>query len=249
MNVNRKNMIYVDDVPSSRFKGIFFRKLPLWTTATENIDSVKVQGRADDLSISTGHYNDISITLTAVALTGDFEELDNLTRWISEGKTIRLSNQNDRYAYIKSIQKIEKKRIGSGAAEISISLKCSPFKYEAVGGFTSFTSSPGYFESRGNIYSEPLIQLNGIGGNCTIKLNDKQFEISGFTGNCTIDVEKKTVYKENSDGTKTSILEFTSGDLWELVVLPPALFDAVKTNKIEFSGVSQVRILKNVRWY
>ena len=241
-----KNIVYVDDQPSTRFQNLFFKKLPLFPIAQEQIDSTVVQGRPESLTRKTGYFNDISITLEAVIVDifteiNEVSLINDIISWIASGKRLRLSSEPGKCAIIKQVSKYEQKRIGSKAAEVKITVKCYPFKREQANGYVSYKTSPQNFESRGNFDSEPKIEIRGIAGSCSVTLNGVTIGISGFSGTAVIDAENRIVYSE-ANGEKTSILERSTGEIWKLCVY----HDTV--NRISFSGCTEVRIWKNVRF-
>lgn len=243
----KKNIVYIDDVPSTRFKNLFFKDLPLMPVAIESVDSVRIQGRAENLTKRTGYYNDISITLNGV-IVDIFTEIDDksvltdIIGWIANGEKLRLSTQPREYAVIEAVTKYEQKRIGSSAAEISITVRCKPFKraYPDTA-FIVIKSSPATISGFGNYFSEPLLEIRGVSSPCTVTLNGVQIKINGVSGTVYIDVENRAIYQV-SGSDKNSILDKTSGDIWKFLLYPD------RDNSLTFSGCTEIRLTRKARY-
>ena len=160
------NYVTVDGV-SSRTLGLFCKQLPMWPVAVESKNSITVGGRLDNLYQSANHYNDIQIDIEAVLIGFD---VDPIIRYLTAGKKIVLSNIPDRYGIIRQLVAIDQNRVGNGALELRITLKCSPFKYRLANNAIEwpYTADPIYFQTKGTIYSEPLIVAVGASSGFTI---------------------------------------------------------------------------------
>lgn len=230
------NYFTIDGKSSSEY-GLFVKKLPLIPVALENIDYYNVSGRNETLSKKTNKYPDIKITLEAVLLNF---EADDIKRWISSGKKLVLSNQNDRFLIIKKIAEFKPDRIGNGAMALTITLECSPFKYPVENDFEIVSE---YFKTQGNVYSQPVLMIEGITNNCVIELNSVKLTLTGLSGTVYVDADRKVIYKIEN-GEKAVVQNNTVGSFWDFVLIP----SETDYNHLKFSGAASVRVQKNERW-
>ena len=225
---------------SSRTLGLFCKQLPMWPVAVESKNSITVGGRLDNLYQSANHYNDIQIDIEAVLIGFD---VDPIIRYLTAGKKIVLSNIPDRYGIIRQLVAIDQKRVGNGAMELKITLKCSPFKYRIANDPQEFTESPSYFQTIGTIYSEPLIVAVGASSGFTMSLNGTVISTSDLTGDLYFDVPNRVVYKL-VDNVKTVVQNNVTGNIWDLLLVPSAL----DYNALIFSNATKIQITPNERW-
>ena len=233
------NYITIDGV-SSREYGLFCKQLPVYPIAMQGYNVTTVGGRLENLFQASGHYNDIQIDIEAVLIGFD---IDNIVKWISTGKELSFSNQIDKFVLIKQLVAIDQKRAGNGALELKITVKCSPFKYSAAKETIVISSSPEYFKTIGNIYSEPIINAIGCSEGFTMALNGVTITTTGLTGDIVFDVPNRAVF-QFVDGVKTVVQEHTSGNIWDLLLVP----SETEYNSLVFSGAQAVQIIENERW-
>lgn len=233
------NYITIDGV-SSRNYGLFCKQLPVYPIAMQGFNTVTVGGRLENLYQAARHYNDIQLDIEAVLIGFD---VDAVVTWLSTGKELTLSNQPDKYVLIKQLVAIDQKRAGNGALELKITLKCSPFKYRTAKETIVISSSPEYFKTIGNIYSEPIINAIGCTEGFTMALNGVTIITTGLTGDIVFDVPNRAVF-QFVDGVKTVVQEHTSGNIWDLLLVP----SETEYNSIVFSGASSIQIIENERW-
>lgn len=236
------NTITIDGV-SSRSFGLFCKQLPMFPVALQSMNAITVDGRLDNLYQSLNHYNDISVDIEAVLIGLNMDEIN---RWLHNGKRLVLSNQPDRYAIIRQIVGITQKRTGNGALELTLSLKCSPFKYNLDNDPIEYFSSPAYFTTNGSIYSEPLIIAKGITTGFAMALNDVALTATGLTGNIYIDVPNRVIY-QIINNQKTVVQGNTSGKFWNMVLVPKES-ELGPYNSLTFTNCDSIQIYKNERW-
>ena len=233
------NFITIDGV-SSRTLGLFCKQLPMFPVAVQGYNTFTVGGRLDTLYQAANHYNDFQIDIEAVLIGFN---VDPVIRWIQSGKKLVLSNQPDRYAEIKQLVAVDQKRVGNGALDLKITLKCGPFKYRLENSATQYASSPATFKTIGTFFSEPLIVAQGCSDGFTMSVNRTAISTSGLTGDIYFDIPNRVVYQiENS--VKTVVLDHTSGRLWDIVLVPSELED----NAILFTGATKIVVTANERW-
>ena len=231
------NTIKVNDY-SSRNLGLFCKQLPMWPIAIESKDALTVGGRLSNLYTSAHHFNDITVEIEAVLLGLN---VDLVASYFSDGKRLSFSHIPDRYGIIRQLVAIDQTRVGNGAIELRITLKCDPFKYSTANQTLEFTNASNDFDVSGNFYAEPVLFAQGCIDGFTVDVNGNELVTSGLTGNIYIDVTRRMVY-QLSHGVKTIVNDHTTGDIWNLCLVPDDL------NYLDFSGATKVEITKNERW-
>ena len=233
------NYIEIDGV-SSRSLGLFCKQLPMLPITMQSYNNVTVGGRPDNLYQATGHYNDIIVDIEAVLVGLD---TDSVIEWAANGEQLVLSNQPTRYVDIKQLMSVEQKRTGNGALELKLSFRCGPFKHGLGRERIIVTTSPEYFHTIGNIYSEPFIIAHECSSGFAMSLNGVPLSTTGLTGDIYIDVPNRIVY-QLVDGVKTSVQEHTVGNIWDLILIP----SETEYNSLIFSGATSIEIKENERW-
>ena len=233
------NYFTIDGV-SSRTYGLFCKQLPVYPIAMQNYNTITVGGRLENLYQAVRHYNDIQLDIEAVLIGFD---IDAIVKWLSTGSKLSFSNQPDKFVMIRQLVAIDQQRVGNGALELKITLKCSPFKYRAANEKLIIYSSPEYFKTIGNIYSEPLITAIGCTYGFTMALNGVTITTTGLTGDIVFDVPNRAVF-QFINGVKTVVQEYTSGNIWDLLLVP----SETEYNSLVFSGAQSIEITENERW-
>lgn len=231
------NYITVDGY-TSHAVGLFCKQLPMWPIATESKDALTVGGRLSNLYQSAHHFNDIQVDIEAVLLGLN---VDLVAQYFAEGKRMTFSHIPDRYGIIRQLVAIDQKRVGNGAIELRITLKCDPFKYSNVNPELEFENASNDFNVSGNYYAEPVIFATGCSDGFAIDLNGNEFSTSGLTGNLYIDVQRRMAYQV-IDGVRTIVDEHTTGNIWDLILIPDDL------NYLDFTNATKVKLTKNERW-
>ena len=236
------NYITVDGV-SSRTLGLFCKQLPMWPVAVESKNAITVGGRPENLYQAANHYNDIQFDIEAVLIGFD---VDPIIRYFAEGKKIVFSNIPDRYAVIRQLVAIDQNRVGNGALELRITLKCAPFKYRIANVPLEFaySANPHYFKTKGTVYSEPLILAEGCTTGFAMSVNGAAITVTDLTGDIYFDVPNRVAYTEDQYEVKTVVNNKTSGNIWDLLLVP----DEVRYNSLVFSNATKVIITANERW-
>lgn len=242
-----RNWIKIDGKSSQCF-GLKMDRLPLWTTAAETVENTALPGVPVEMDRHTGQYKDFDLTLTGYLTRPPHNhELAVLNDWIQNGRQLVMSTQPHIYGIIRKVGQITPKRIGTRANEIQIPFTFQPFKYTVQNRPIVYESSPAYYRLWGNIYAEPIYRLT-IEDDCMITV----FSVNGInlqllalaldTGVVVIDLQRRKIYKEESNGDLTIVQEYTSGAFWKMVLNPG-------DNIISWqSGISKVEVTVNERW-
>lgn len=235
------NSVTINGVSSDTVR-LRFDKLPLIPAAKERSNVYPIPGSGEDLTLHTGDYDDISMTLTAYLVGGT--TIQNVYDWIRSGDRITLSTQPNIYGIIKDVGEIAPSRVGWDAHEIDIPLTLSPFKYRIENEPVEITENPAQLRTIGNIYSFAEWAMTGTSGDVTLTVNGKTLTIEDAPDNIHINTEEQTVYTM-VNGSPENIMATTAGDFWEMVLVPS---DTVY-NSISWTGtVGGVYVVKNERW-
>ena len=236
------NSVTINGISSDTVR-LRFDKLPLIPAAKERTNTYAIPGAGQDMTLPTGDYDDISMTLTAYLVGGT--TIQDVYDWIRGGDKITLTTQPNIYGVIKSVGEIAPSRVGWDAHEIDIPLILSPFKYRIANDAVTITDNPEQLRTIGNLYSFAEWTLGGTSGDVTFSVNGVTLEIEDAPDNIHIDTETQTVYTINQNNVKESIMSSTTGDFWKMVLVP----GDEALNVIEWSGtVGSVSVVKNERW-
>ena len=222
---------------SSRSIGLFCKQLPMFSPAIESKDVFTVGGRPSNIYRPSRHYNEITVEIEAVLLG---LSTDNVYTYFTEGETLWFSHIPDRYVKIRQLVAIDVQRVGNGALELKITLKCDPFKYAVENQKLTFLTSDADFLVGGNFYAEPVIVAKGCSDGFGMALNFNELTTTGLTGDIYIDVPRRMVYQLGRPDTVVD--DHTTGNIWDLILVPDEL------NNIEFTGATSIEITKNERW-
>lgn len=170
------NYITIDGV-SSRTLGLFCKKLPMFPIAIESKDALTVGGRLSNMYKSAHFYNDITVEIEAVLLGSN---VDLVAQYFANRKKLSFSHIPDRYAIIRQLVSIDQTRVGNGALELRITLKCDPFKYSSANQSIEFP----YDEKR--MYNDGVITSGYYVKSTTGEL----VEASGWNASDYIDVSE-----------------------------------------------------------
>lgn len=236
----KMNDVKIDGV-SCKDVRLKFDKVPLIPAAKQRIETYSVPGYGQDVTVQTADFDDIPLTLTGYLIGGT--TIQDVYDWIRSGSKLVLSTQPGVYAVIKSIGEIAPSREGWNAHKIDIPLTLSPFKYRVDNAAVELTESPAEVQTVGNVYSFPEYVLTGTSGTVTLTVNGTTLTITDAPNNVHIDTDAQTIYTINN-GTVQSIMESTTGNFWEMLLVPGSV-----PNAISWTGtVSSVSIVKNERW-
>lgn len=235
------NSVTINGVSSDTVR-LRFDKLPLIPAAKERINTYAIPGAGQDMTLPTGDYDDISMTLTAYLVGG--ATIQDVYDWIRGGDKITLTTQPNIYGVIKSVGEIAPSRVGWDAHEIDIPLTLSPFKYRIDNAAVQITENPTWLRTIGNVYSFPEIVMHDSAGDIELQVNGTSISIENAPDNVHIDVKKQTIYTIQN-GASQNILESTAGNFWEMVLQP----GDEQYNFIAWTGtVGTISITKNERW-
>lgn len=233
------NTVTIDGV-SSNSAGLFFDKIPFMPAAKERVSTYAIPGAGEDLTISSGDYDDIQMILTAYLRPG--RDIQAVYDWAHSGTKLVLSTQPDIYGEIRQVGEIAPSREGWQAHKIDIPFTLSPFKYRVDNSPVTLTEA-GTLRTLGNIYSLPEYVLSGTTGDITFTVNGTTLTVTNAPGNIHINVGAQMIYTLDGN-VQNNIMSATSGNFWEMVLVPGNV-----PNSISWSGtVGSVTVVRNERW-
>lgn len=202
----------------------------------EEVEEIPVEGRSGALIRRTGVYPDIKISLelTAIDITDYRPLIRKITKWLTDVEDNKLIFTSYREKHFKvkkvTIGNILKDIINCGS--FTVEFLCKPFYYSNSDRWETIKSNAIVF-NEGDIESKPDLLLEGVSGNISIMINDREMQFKGVTGAININSE---LFRA-TDGNGQSITNKMTGNF-------PIL--DVGNNKIVFTGtIGSFKILKN----
>lgn len=230
-----RDYIIINGVNSLSIKGLAITKLPSIYKPIMRTEIEEIDGRNGDIITELG-YGAYNKELT-IGLFGDYD-IDEIIAFFNQKGTIIFSNENDKVYNFDIVDQIEfEKLIKFRSATINI--HCQPFKYPL-----SETPIEVEYENEaiinndGNIYSKPLIDLEGT-GLVTIYLNNTQmFQVDlSELNNITIDTELLEAYSDTQLANRKVVGDYSKFKL------------QVGTSQLKFGGaLTKATITRYKRW-
>ena len=133
-----------------------------------------------------------------IGLFGTYD-IDSINTFFNQSGTITFSNETDKYYRFEILNQIDYNQLIKFRTA-TVVFHCQPFKYEV--GETAITLSSGNntVKNKGNIYSKPIITINGS-GTVSISLNGNQIFSIDMSDNSkiVIDTENLEAYDPDSN--------------------------------------------------
>lgn len=177
----------------------------------EQVELEQVEGRSGTLTKRLGTYEDINISLELIATnTEDFRPLiRKITKWLTEVEDERLVFTDNREKYLK----VKKVVIGNIVQDIlksgkfTVQFICDPFYYNYYESPITITSNSTVLND-GDIESPIKLLLEGVSGNISIRVNNREVQFKGVTGAINVN---SGLYRA-IDGNGQSITNKMTGD-------------------------------------
>lgn len=202
----------------------------------EEIEEIPIEGKSGVLTRKTGVYPDIKISLelTVIDIIDYRPLIRKITKWLTEIEDNKLIFTSYREKHFKvkkvTIGNITKDIINCGS--FTVEFLCNPFYYSNSEGWETIKSNAVVF-NEGDISSKPNLLLEGVSGNISIMINDREIQFKGVTGAININSE---LFRA-TDGNGQSLTSKMTGNF-------PVL--DIGNNKITFTGtIGSFKILKN----
>ena len=192
-----RNYVIINGVNSTTINGLAINEMPPITKPSIRTNTEEIDGRDGDIVTRLG-YSAYDKEMT-IGLYGNYD-LDEIMSYFNQSGTIIFSTESDKYYNFEILEQIDYEKLLKFKTA-TITMHCQPFKYEVNETPITLISGDNIVINKGNIYSKPIIYIEGT-GTITISLGGNQvFNIvMGDNTEIEIDIEKLEAYNPN-DGT------------------------------------------------
>lgn len=191
-----RNFVIINGVNSNTINGLGINELPPITKPEMRNIREEIDGRDGDIITDLG-YSAYDKTIT-IGLFGTGYDINDIISFFNGEGTIVFSNEPDKYYNFKILNQIDYESLQKFRTA-SITFHCQPFKYPLSETPIS-TTSPGSemtVNNNGNVYSKPLLSLEG-NGNVSIYLNNTQILQANVEDKMNIDIEQLEAYNPDT---------------------------------------------------
>jgi predicted phage tail component-like protein len=192
-----RNYVIINGVNSNTINGLAINEMPPITKPSIRTNTEEIDGRDGDIVTRLG-YSAYDKEMT-IGLYGSYD-LDEIMSYFNQSGTIIFSTESDKYYNFEILEQIDYEKLLKFKTA-TITMHCQPFKYEVNETPIALVSGDNIVRNKGNIYSKPILHIEGT-GTITISLEGNQvFNIvMGDNTEIEIDIEKLEAYNPN-DGT------------------------------------------------
>ena len=192
-----RNYVIINGVNSTTLNGLAINEMPPITKPSIRTNTEEIDGRDGDIVTRLG-YSAYDKEMT-IGLYGSYD-LDGIMSYFNQSGTIIFSTETDKYYNFEILEQIDFEKLARFKTA-TVTFHCQPFKYEVNETPITLISGDNVVRNKGNIYSKPIMHIEGT-GTITISLEGNQvFNIvMGDNTEIEIDIEKLEAYNPN-DGT------------------------------------------------
>ena len=192
-----RNYVIINGVNSTTINGLAINEMPPITKPSIRTNTEEINGRDGDIVTRLG-YSAYDKEMT-IGLYGSYD-LDEIMSYFNQSGTIIFSTESDKYYNFEILEQIDYEKLLKFKTA-TITMHCQPFKYEVNETPIVLVSGDNVVRNKGNIYSKPIMHIEGT-GTITISLEDNQIFniVMGDNTEIEIDIEKLEAYNPN-DGT------------------------------------------------
>lgn len=192
-----RNYVIINGVNSTTINGLAINEMPPITKPSIRTNTEEIDGRDGDIVTRLG-YSAYDKEMT-IGLYGSYD-LDEIMSYFNQSGTIIFSTESDKYYNFEILEQIDYEKLLKFKTA-TITMHCQPFKYEVNETPIVLVSGDNVVRNKGNIYSKPIMHIEGT-GTITISLEDNQIFniVMGDNTEIEIDIEKLEAYNPN-DGT------------------------------------------------
>ena len=191
-----RNYVIINGVNSNTKTGLAIKELPPISKPAIRTNTETIDGRDGDLVTRLG-YSAYDKAME-IGLFGTYD-IDSINTFFNQSGTITFSNETDKYYRFEILNQIDYNQLIKFRTA-TVVFHCQHFKYEV--GETAITLSSGNntVKNKGNIYSKPIITINGS-GTVSISLNGNQIFSIDMSDNSkiVIDTENLEAYDPDSN--------------------------------------------------
>ena len=192
-----RNYVIINGVNSNTINGLAINEMPPITKPSIRTNTEEIDGRDGDIVTRLG-YSAYDKEMT-IGLYGSYD-LDEIMSYFNQSGTIIFSTETDKYYNFEILEQIDYEKLLKFKTA-TITMHCQPFKYEVNETPITLISGDNIVINKGNIYSKPIMYIEGT-GTITISLEGNQIFniVMGDNTEIEIDIEKLEAYNPN-DGT------------------------------------------------
>lgn len=257
--VESNDYLIIDGISTNEV-GLYVDTPPMPPMAHRTVTGYEIPGRTETLTRKNMMFDDTELVFSCFLFDYGFRP-DDIYTLLVNAKKVTFSEAPWYYWRVKDVA-VSSSYSGYGKQKITVTMQCSPFRYstdETPMILDSSMATRHYFQTIGNIYSEPLYVVKGLKqsntGNTedgtpdvgfTITVNGYQVGfLKSLSGDVYVDVESRKVYQLDGDKMKV-VQDLTQGAFWKMMLFP----DAKKYNFLQWSEgeFKQLEIYKRERW-
>lgn len=231
-----RNYVIINNTNSLTKTGLAIKELPPISKPAMRTLTEDINGRDGDQITKLG-YAAYDKTFE-IGLFGAFDINEIISFFNQEGK-ITFSNEPDKFYNFQTLNQIDYNSLIKFKTA-SVTIHCQPFKYELGETAQTLTTGDNTVRNKGNIYSKPIITIEGS-DEISVSLNGSQsFSIDlSETDKIEIDIEKLEAYDPD---TGELLNRLVTGDYDDFKLL-------AGNNTINLSGTITEASIKNIsRW-
>lgn len=233
------NSLILNGISSTTIKGLLIQNLPPISKPRMRAEAEEIDGRDGDI-ITTLGYGAYDKEFQ-IGLYADFD-IDQIIAYFNSSGTVTFSNEPDKYYNYQILEQIDFERL-LRFKTATVKMHIQPFKYSLADNSTTTsitTQTQLVIRNSGNIYSKPIITIQGS-GTINLSLNGVQlFVIDLSTENeIAIDVTNMNAY---SPTTNVYMNRLVTGNYSNFIL-------NVGKNIISWTGsITQIQIQNYSRW-
>lgn len=231
-----RNYVIINGVNSLTINGLAIKELPPISKPLMRATREEIDGRDGDIITNLG-YSAYDKTIE-IGLFGNYD-VNEVIEYFNQDGTIIFSDESDKYYYFKILNQIDYDKLIKFRTA-SVTFHVQPFKYEVGETATSLSTGENIILNKGNIYSKPILTINGT-DTISISLNGNQiFSIDlSETNEIVIDTSILEAYNPN---TSALLNRLVTGDYDDFRLLSG-------NNTIEITGtITSASINYVSRW-
>lgn len=191
-----RNYVIINNTNSNTKAGLAIKELPAISKPAMRTLTEDINGRDGNLITKLG-YSAYDKTFE-IGLFGTYD-INEIISFFNQDGTITFSNEPDKFYHFQTLNQIDYNSLIKFKTA-SVTIHCQPFKYEVGETAKSLTSGNNTVKNKGNVYSKPIITIQGT-GTISVSLNGLQALSIDMSNDSEIeiDIEKMEAYNPNDD--------------------------------------------------
>lgn len=233
------NSIILNGISSTTIAGLLIQSLPPISKPKIRAEAEEIDGRDGDI-ITTLGYGAYDKEFS-IGLYGEFD-IDQIIAYFNSSGVVTFSNEEDKYYNYQILEQIDFERL-IRFRTATVKMHIQPFKYSLSDNSTTIAitnQTQVAIRNSGNIYSKPVITLEGS-GTINLSLNGVQIFVIDLSTEhkITIDVANMNAYNPT---TKDFLNRIVTGNYNNFLL-------NVGKNIITWTGsITQIKLQNYSRW-